>query len=376
VFFSSRFRNYPLTQPFLWLLLGLTLAGCNRNDIQVYRVAKEPAPATVAAQPVPAGWEQAPLGEMRAASYHVKSSNGKVADVSVIPLPGMAGRDLDNVNRWRGQVGQPPVTEAELSKLAQPIEIAGQSAQLYEQTGPNAESGATNRILAVILRNEGTAWFFKMTGDDELVADQKPAFIEYLKSFKFPSASSGVAETELPASHPLIARARTDLPPSREPLGAPGSSSPADSALSGQDKPEWQVPAGWQEVPAGQFLVDKFLITGPDKAQAAVNVSMSAGEGGGTIGNVNRWRKQLGLNDLSESDVNKLVTSVDIPGGKAIFVNMAGTDGRTGEKTSLVAAIVPREQRTWFYKLMGPEQLVGQNKESFTKFVQTAKYPQ
>jgi len=375
VIFSPRFRNYPLTQPFLWLLLGLTLAGCKRNDIQVYRVAKETVPsAATQPAPVPAGWEQAPLGEMRAASYHVKGSDGKLADVSVIPLPGMAGRDLDNVNRWRGQVGQPPVTEAELSRLAQSIEVAGQPAQLYEQAGPNAESGATNRILAVILRSEGTAWFFKITGDDEVVADQKPAFIEYLKSFRFPSASSSATETELPASHPPIARARTDLPPSREPLGAPGAS---DSApLSGQGKPEWQVPAGWQEVPAGQFLVDKFLITGPDKSQAAVNVSMSPGEGGGIVGNVNRWRKQLGLNDLSESDINKLVTPVDIPDGKAIFVNLAGTDGRTGQKTSLVAAIVPRDQRTWFYKLMGPEQLVGQNKESFMKFVQTAKYPQ
>ena len=45
--------------------------------------------------------------------------------MSVIPLPGLAGSDLDNVNRWRGQVGLSAVSEAELAKLVQPVEIAG-----------------------------------------------------------------------------------------------------------------------------------------------------------------------------------------------------------------------------------------------------------
>ena len=74
---------------------------------------------------------------MRAASFRVAAHDGRQADVSVIPLPGLAGSDLDNVNRWRGQVGLPGVSEAELAKLAQPVEIAGQSASLYEQAGAN-----------------------------------------------------------------------------------------------------------------------------------------------------------------------------------------------------------------------------------------------
>jgi hypothetical protein len=34
--------------------------------------------------------------------------------------------------------------------------------------------GDKTRILAGILRKEGVAWFFKMTGPDALVAGQKP----------------------------------------------------------------------------------------------------------------------------------------------------------------------------------------------------------
>src|SRR5438552_575957 len=112
------------------------LAGCGQGDIRVYRVAKEaPQPeqtvqADTGAVPpghpdisnpspgltwrLPAGWEEVAPGEMRVASFRVKDKTGKQADVSIVPLPGMAGGEINNVNRWRGQVGQSPVTEADL----------------------------------------------------------------------------------------------------------------------------------------------------------------------------------------------------------------------------------------------------------------------
>lgn len=150
---------------------------------------------------LPPGWQEVPLGAIRVASFKVAGSGGKVADVSVVPLPGQAGSDLDNVNRWRGQVNSPPVTQQELSQLAQAVEVGGQSGQLYEQAGENTATGEKTRILAAILRREGIAWFFKMTGDDALVSEQKPAFVGFLKSLVF---GAPVMRTELPPSHPPI----------------------------------------------------------------------------------------------------------------------------------------------------------------------------
>jgi hypothetical protein len=37
--------------------------------------------------------------------------------------------------------------------------------------------------------------------------------------------------------------------------------------------------------------------------------------------------------------------------------------------------MVPRGGQTWYYKLMGSEQLVDREKDSFINFVKTAKYP-
>ncbi len=103
----------------------LAVAGCGREDIKVYTVPKEPVATTsepMARRPaapatpqlrltLPAGWKESPPSEFRVASFRVRGKDAREdADVSVVPLPGDAGGDLANVNRWRGQVDLAPVT--------------------------------------------------------------------------------------------------------------------------------------------------------------------------------------------------------------------------------------------------------------------------
>src|SRR5262249_16611478 len=152
--------------------------------------------------------------------------------------------------------------------------IAGQAAELYEQNGA-PPGGKPIRILAAIQRRDETAWFFKMTGDNQLVSEQKPVFVEFLKSIQFPAPSMA-----LPVGHPDISQ----MPPNTM----------AATTLSNAGRPQWQVPSDWKEVPPGQILLAKFVV-GDGNVQAAVNISSSNGNGGGLEANVNRWRKQLGL---------------------------------------------------------------------------------
>ena len=393
--FNKRARRLPVLTPLLFLLV----AGCHRDEVKTYRVAKDqnqpqpqsaPAMSTDSPNPTlppghpdissasaapgfaasgsarpqlawktPEGWTEVPPGEMRVASFKIQGQNGKQADVSVIPLPGLPGSDEANVNRWRGQVSLSPVSPDELKKSAESVEAGGQPAQLYDIAGQNPGSGDATRILGVIQHRPSAVWFFKMTGDADLAEQQKPAFVAFLKSVKFTTVQ---AQTELPPSHP--------------PIGDTGTGAPATAAgpISSEGKPNWQVPAGWQEVPGGQFLVAKFTLTGDGGATAAVNVSSSTGDGGGLVGNINRWRGQLGLGKLSDDDVTKLVTTIDVQGGKASLVDLSGTDARTGQPTRLVGMMVPQSGQTWFYKLMGDAKVAESQKDAFTKFVQTVKY--
>jgi hypothetical protein len=381
-------------------LLFLLVAGCHRDEVKTYRVAKDqdqPPPHSAPAMPTdspnptlppghpdissasaapglaasgsaqsqltwqtPEGWTEVPPGEMRVASFKIQGQNGKQADVSVIPLPGLPGSDEANVNRWRGQVGLSPMSPDELKKSAESVEAAGQPAQLYDIPGKNPASGDAARILGVIQHRTDAVWFFKMTGDADLAEQQKPAFVAFLKSVKFTAAP---AQTELPPSHPPIGD-----------MGMVMSTATASSPVSSEGKPNWQVPADWQEVSGGQFLVAKFTIAGTDGAAAAVNVSSSAGEGGGLAGNINRWRGQLSLAPWSEADMNKSVKVIEVPGGKASWVDLSGTDARTGQPTRLVGVIVPQSGQTWFYKLMGDAKVVENQKDAFIQFVQGVKY--
>jgi hypothetical protein len=384
----------------LTLPLLLLATGCGRDDVKVYQTAKETdqvqpqaAPAlppghpdvsaTPGAPPIampgsgspqltwktPEGWTRLAPGQMRVGSFKVTGVGGKLADVSIIPLSGAAGGAAANVNRWRGQIGLEPASADEIKQSAQSVEVAGQPAELYELSGKNPGTGEPAGILAAIAQRGGTAWFFKMTGDPGVIAGQKSAFIEFLKSVKFEAPDLAAMPPEhppmegvsLPAGHPDM----STMPAMSADTGA---ATPADS------KPGWQAPAGWQEVPGGQFLVAKFNVSAEDGAQAAVNISASAGDGGGLAANVNRWRKQLGLAEQTDAEISQSITTLNLAGGKAALVEMAGTDVKTGRPTKVFGAMVPQGGQTWFYKLMGDATVVEAQKDAFTKFVQSVKY--
>lgn len=198
---------------------ALAVAGCGRPDVAHYRVPKE-APQPASASPaamgggmgggpmmgggmppggggggmaapslpegsaklgwkLPARWTQeVGGGGMRYATLKAPVQ-GKV-DVSVTVLPGDAGGELANVNRWRGQIGLPPIDDAALAKARSAVQTPAGAFSLYDF----ASEGQGKRLVAGLGLVDGNSWFVKMTGEAAPVAAARPDFLEIVRSLR------------------------------------------------------------------------------------------------------------------------------------------------------------------------------------------------
>jgi hypothetical protein len=129
----------------------------------------------------PKGWKLGPPKPLRKLTYLV-SHEGQAGEVTVISLPAAVNDLLSNVNRWREQVKLPPVDEAGLAKLVQPISLGDSSGSYVELKG-TGEGGES--ILGVMAVRGEEAWFFKFKGPSPLIEHEKTRFDEFVKSVRF-----------------------------------------------------------------------------------------------------------------------------------------------------------------------------------------------
>jgi hypothetical protein len=278
---------------------------------------------------LPSGWQQLAPDGVRLANLAVPGKDGGSATVAITSFPGEVGTELDNVNRWRRQVGLEPVEATAIT--AQPVVVDGSDGKLYDIAGP------TSGTVVVLVRRNGATWFIKMTGDIGTVTDAKPAFLEFVKSVHFPGGSAAtVAE--------------------------------ADST-----SPRWSVPSNWVKTEPGDMVFRSYSIGNNAGNGGVVTVSFFPGDVGGALANVNRWRSQMELAPVADINLNGLTENIETLGGKGLLVDFEGTGSKSGKR--LVAAIVPHGENTWFYKLVGDKALVATEKDGFVNFVKNVQYP-
>jgi hypothetical protein len=158
--------------------------------------ASPPAgPATASTEPAsspppfafktPEGWKAGKSGGFRKAAFDIRRDNLH-AEVTVIDLAAGAGELLPNINRWRGQVHLPAITQKELDASLQHLPIAGEQAAYVELDGPETEGRSQTILGAVLVRGE-RAWFFKLQGDSALAQAEKSRFAAFVKSIQFDS---------------------------------------------------------------------------------------------------------------------------------------------------------------------------------------------
>ena len=373
--------------------LAWMAAGCGKDEVRVYQ-APQDAPPVAAANPqgkttqnspaseipgsaasgssssvgsessaserpavpwtVPAGWEEKPASGMRVASYGVKRTDGRSVDISVVAMGGGAGGELENVNRWRDQIGLEPATEADLAGLRSIIPAGNRQVVMYQLDGKKAvlDGKYPARTLAAIMPAGEMTVFFKITGESALVAEQKPQFLAWLKSVDT-GGGGGESAPEAPA-----------------PASAPAVSGGSERASGGgaDGLPNWQVPSGWKAAGPKPMRLASFDI--PDAAgNGDVSISKLSGNGGGLLANVNRWRGQVGLSPLEAGALAANSKTVATAGGDSgTWVELVGT-----EKT-ILGAIVARGEVSWFFKLTAPAAVAAKNRDAFEQFVRSIRF--
>jgi len=168
----------------------LALVACRRDSVTHVRVPKaqpvRPA-ALQSAAPVagsklgwtlPRGWTEALSGGMRYATLK-PAVPGRI-EATVVVLPGPAGGELGNVNRWRGQLGLPPVDESALASVRETHSTKIGPVSVFDFRNEERSS----RVIVAMAMADGNSWFFKMTGDLEPVSTAKPEFVRLLESLR------------------------------------------------------------------------------------------------------------------------------------------------------------------------------------------------
>jgi hypothetical protein len=345
--------------------LALLCGGCDRDDqqIKVYRVAKAPlettpppeaamptnasSPSTLSASApglttttaaeVPKNWESQPLSQMREASFIVRGDNGSTADISLVKLGPAAGNVLDNVNRWLGQLKQPAVTDEKLRTMIQSL---GDAAVVDLSGQPeNGDPAKDGRIVGAIAANESGTAFYKMRGNAALVGAEKDNFLKWV------SASRGGTST-------LVT------------VNATATPAPSESDLP---KIKWELPSGWSTKPPSSMRYASFSAE-KNGESADISVVTFPGDGGSDVDNVNRWRQQIGLPAVGEELLKPMIAAAHAGDVHIDTIDMAGPSAR------LLAGWTRHSGRAWFFKMMGPPQLIEEEKPKFMAFLQSIRF--
>jgi len=74
--------------------------------------------------------------------------------------------------------------QTKLAELTEPVTVDGVEGKLVRLI-PEVEDGAKATIAAMVAK-DSNAWFFKLTGDRDLVSESDQVLVDFMKTVKLP----------------------------------------------------------------------------------------------------------------------------------------------------------------------------------------------
>lgn len=294
---------------------------------------------------LPTDWKDAPGNAMRLATILVPSDPRSLElTLNMSRWDGSADDKLLNINRWRGQLKLPPTTPEKVAEYARETKAGELTITIVDLRGNYAG---------------GMLPPFAGGGTPPFAGGQSAS-----PAVPIPAAGESAG---LPPGHPPIDDSAS-LPPSTNP--------PVPTA----NTPTFTTPADWKQLPSGGMRKAAFRI-GDEQQNAIVTLIDFPTDAGEMIGdalpNVNRWRREVGLNELKQDELATGSESIEIGGQPATFVRAvpdpSQADQSKADKATL-AAMVKSDDKIWFIKLTGDRAVVVSQEESFKSFLKSLRF--
>jgi len=273
---------------------------------------------------LPAGWHQQPGSDMRFATISIDSA-GKPLELSVTKLSRPADKDDDailaNVNRWRGQMGLKPIAADQLADETTRVKLAAGQAVVVKLVGKLRAGGMMGAPFAGGLPPD---------------------------------------HPQLPADHPAVGPGDSALPGDQPPV------EPAEADL------KFDTPAGWQPGKLNVMRKVAFIVEdGPQKVEITVTVLPPFA--GDLLANVNRWRGQVHLDDVTAAELPTVAKPISVGGVAASYVQLTAPAEPKPQQT-ILGVMVPRGDQVWFIKLQGDAPMAERERERFEAFVKSIRF--
>jgi hypothetical protein len=347
-----------------------TAGGCDRKDdgIRAYSAPKEPPPAPRLVRHVPpaeegelkwkapAEWPEIPHGQMSLKDYQVSTEPPIKLTVTRFNLMGsLETTVVENINRWRKQLGLPPSSATELAKSLAETDADGRPVfALDVSSDPSA--GPVRRMLAALVLEADGAWAFKVMGPADAVGPQKGRFDELVKSLRYEAADEKPAKPQAEKGSPA-----------------------EDAAAPVAGISEMPLPQGWHLLPPDpqrSMMGGRSIRFGDGKAQGEVVIThMGAASLSNIMLNVNRWRSQVGLPPAPDDSAHP-ATRISFAQGPGLIREFAAPENVEGVRKRQWVAYTqfPKSDTVWFFRLVGPYDLATQAKPQFDAFVKAVKF--
>jgi hypothetical protein len=162
------------------------------------------------------------------------------------------------------------------------------------------DTSAPQRMLGAIIPLDGYAWFFRVNGDPDQLQPHVEPFKRWLSSIRFVD-----------------------------------------------EKPTWQLPAGWRMLPPSGM---RFATILPDPADEQLELTViplpiEGDSEAAILANINRWRGQVGLAAISSDQLSETSEAIPLEAMTATFVDLVSEESAAAGPSMMSDGTLPKQPR-------------------------------